>query len=186
MRAIVLGIVALAAVTTAADAKGWHTYRDPQGGWSISYPNGWRVDANHIYSALGPGKEIHGVAFVVPRSFVKGTNLGDDSYLAVETLPSAAACRASEFLDDTIDQPRLVAGSNGITWSVQDGADAGAGNVYEETVQAAIGSKPCIATRAWAHSANIANFDPGTVKAFDRRAFNSIMDRMRHSFRILR
>ena len=185
MRTLVLGVVALTLIATAAQAGGWHDYRDPQGRWSISYPEGWHVDTNHVYSALGPGKEIRGVAFIVPENFTKGTNLGDDSYLAVETLPSAAACTASAFLDDAIDQPRTIAGKHGITWSVQDGSDAGAGNIYEETVQAAVGSKPCIATRAFAHSANIGNFDPGTVKAFDRRAFNIIMDRMRHSFRLL-
>lgn len=186
MRATVLGIAVLTLTAAAAQAAGWHTYRDPQAGWSISYPDGWRVDTSYTYSALGPGKEIHGVAFVVPESFTKGTNLGDDSYLAVETLPSAGACTASEFLDDAIDRTRTVAGRHGITWSVQDGADAGAGNIYDETVQAAVGSKPCIATRAWAHSANIGNFDTGTVKAFDKRAFNIIMDRMRHSFRMPR
>jgi len=178
------GLMVLLAVSSA-HAGGWNTYTDPAGRWSIQYPDGWRVDTSHSYTALGPGKEIRGVAFVVPDSFTKGTNLGDDSYLAVETLPSAEDCTASAFLDDAIDPPHARAGSNGITWSVQDGSDAGAGNIYEETAWAATGSKPCIALRAFAHSANIGNFDPGTVKEFDRRAFNGILDRMRASFRLL-
>lgn len=185
---MIVSVAVLAAMTgaSAALASGWRTYTDPEGRWSIQYPAGWRVDTAHVYSALGPGKEIHGVAFVVPENFTRGTNLRDDSYLAIETLPAAQNCAPGEFLDNAIDRPRTKFGNNGIAWSIQDGADAGAGNFYEETVQAAVGSKPCIATRAFAHSTNVANYDPGTVKAFDRRAFNIIMDRMRSSFRFLR
>ena len=122
---------------------------------------------------------------MVPKNFTAGTNLSDSSYLAVEILPSATQCSAAAFLDDAIDKPRMVTGAHGITWSVQDGSDAGAGNIYEETVQAVIGARPCIATRAFAHSTNIGNYDPGTVKPFDRAAFNATIDRMRRSFRLL-
>ncbi|HSC60887.1 MAG TPA: hypothetical protein VLC29_06615, partial [Rhizomicrobium sp.] len=94
-------------------------------------------------------------------------------------------CAAAPFLDDAIDQPRIKSNGHGIQWSVLDGADQGAGNIYEETVQAAIGTDPCIATRAFAHSTNIGNYDPGTVKAFNRAAFNRTIDKMRASFRLL-
>jgi hypothetical protein len=171
--------------SSAAQASGWHVYRDKQTGFSISYPDGWRVDGDHVYSALGPGKEIHGVAFKVRKNFTTGTNLSDDSYLAVEILPGVKQCSAGLFLDDAIDKPRIKSGNNGLQWEVLDGADQGAGNIYEETVQAVAGSQPCIATRAFAHSSNIGNYDPGTVKAFNRAAFNRTIDRMRRSFRLL-
>src|SRR5512142_3272881 len=87
----------------AAQASGWHSYRNPQMGFSISYPDGWRVDSNHVYTALGPGKDIHGVAFKVRKSFTTGTNLSDDSYFAVEILPDVKQCSAALFLDDAID-----------------------------------------------------------------------------------
>ena len=104
---------------------------------------------------------------------------------AVEVLPGVTPCTAEPFLDDAIDKPRIKSNNNGIQWSVLDGADQGAGNSYEETVQAAIGSQPCIATRAFVHSTNIGNYDPGTVKPFNRAKLNAIIDRMRHSFRFL-
>lgn len=167
-----------------AHAGSWHTYRDAQAGYSISYPDGWRVDRQHVYTALGPGKEIHGTAFHIKPSIAAGTNLSDDSYLAVEVLPNVRRCTAEPFLDDAIDKPRIKSNNNGIQWSVLDGADQGAGNVYEETVQAAIGTQPCLATRAFVHSTNIGNYDPGAVKSFDRAKLNAIIDRMRHSFRI--
>ena len=174
----------LMASSGAQGSGAWHTYRDTKLGFSMSYPDGWRVDPNHVYSALGPGKEIHGVAFMVSPKLTAGTNLSDDSYLAVEVLPDARTCSAAPFLDDAIDQPRVKTSSSGMKWSVQDGADQGAGNIYEETVQAAIGTHPCLSTRAFAHSTNIGNYDPGTVKAFDRAGFNRIIDKMRESFRI--
>lgn len=169
----------------AAQASGWHVYRDRQMGFSISYPDGWRVDRQHVYSALGPGKEIRGVAFHIDPSIATGTNLSDESYLAVEVLPNVQPCAAEPFLDDAIDKPRIKSNNNGIQWSVLDGADQGAGNIYEETVQAAIGSQPCIATRAFVHSTNIGNYDPGSVKAFNRGKLNAVIDKMRHSFRLL-
>ncbi|HSM96824.1 MAG TPA: hypothetical protein VLT91_12320 [Rhizomicrobium sp.] len=176
---------ALLTVAQSACATGaWHTYRDTKLGFSISYPDGWRLDPDHVYGALGPGKEIHGVAFVVDPKFTAGTNLSDDSYLAVEVLPDARTCTASLFLDDAIDKPRVKTSASGMTWSVQDGVDQGAGNAYDETVQAAIGTQPCLATRAMAHSTNIGNYDPGTVREFNRAAFNRTIDRMRESFRI--
>ncbi|MBS0272915.1 MAG: hypothetical protein JSR55_00620 [Proteobacteria bacterium] len=172
-------------VPLAAQASGWHSYRNAQMGFAMSNPDGWRVDTSHIYTAMGPGKDIHGVAFKVRKSFTTGTNLSDDSYFAVEILPGVEQCRAALFLDDAIGKPRIESGNNGLQWEVLDGADQGAGNSYEETVQAVIGSQPCIATRAFAHSTNIDNYDPGTVKAFNRRAFNATIDKMRRSFRLL-
>lgn len=170
---------------SGAQAGGWHTYRDVQAGYSISYPDGWRVDTHHVYTAMGPGKEIHGTAFQIEPGIAAGTNLSDDSYFAVEVLPGVTPCTAEPFLDEAIDKPRIKSNNNGIQWSVLDGADQGAGNSYEETVQAAIGSQPCIATRAVVHSTNIGNYDPGTVKPFNRAKLNAIIDRMRHSFRFL-
>lgn len=143
------------------------------------------MDTHHVYTAMGPGKEIHGTAFQIEPGIAAGTNLSDNSYFAVEVLPGVTPCTAEPFLDDAIDKPRIKSNNNGIQWSVLDGADQGAGNSYEETVQAAIGSQPCIATRAFVHSTNIGNYDPGTVKPFNRAKLNAIIDRMRHSFRFL-
>ena len=83
-------------LASSAQAAGWHTYRDPQMGFAISYPDGWRVDTAHTYTALGPGKDIHGVAFKVSKRFTTGTNLSDDSYLAVEVLPGVKDCTAAD------------------------------------------------------------------------------------------
>ncbi len=109
-----IAIVAFFALLCANDharaAAGWNVYRNAHDGYAISYPPGWRIDTGHVYSALGPGKEIRGVAFMVPKNFTAGTNLSDSSwYLAVEILRSATARSAQpRSLDDAIDKPRMV------------------------------------------------------------------------------
>jgi len=183
MRALRFAIPLLL-LASAAQANGWQFYRDPAGLFSLAYPSGWILDTHHVYDALGPGKAIRGVAFKVDPAFAKGTNLSSDSYFALEVMPGPGPCRPDRFMDDAIDKIRSRQGHHGITWLVLDGADAGAGNVYEQTVQTAEGARPCIATRAFAHSTNIGNYDPGTVKPFDRAQFNRTIDRMRNSIRI--
>jgi hypothetical protein len=184
LRQLYLATTAMVLACSGAQASGWHIYRDPNGLFSVAYPPGWTVDTHHAYTALGPGKEINGVAFRVNPDFTAGTNLSTDSYFAVEVLDAAKHCTPDLFLDDAIDKTHTKQGRHGITWLVLDGADAGAGNSYEETVQAAAGSRPCIATRAFAHATNIGNYDPGTVNEFNRAAFNRTIDAMRASIRI--
>ena len=182
---VVLAVaVALAGCSKSATANGWPRYRDPHGNFSISYPPGWKIDAKHDHQALGPDKDIYGVAFTVAPERAAGTNLSDDSYLAIETLPNAPRCVASLFLDNAAGPEMPENGKTGIAWSVARGADAGAGNFYDETVYAALGSKPCIAIRYFVHSTNIGNYDPGTVKAFDEKALTATFDEMRNSFRL--
>jgi hypothetical protein len=180
-------ILASAAFLAACDAApaGWLNYADSKVGFSIYYPDGWMLDAQHDYQALGPGKDIHGVAFTVPAALAKGTNLSTDSYVAVESLPSSGGCTADRFLDDAAATPHTIA-QNGLTFSVADGQDAGAGNAYEEHIYATQSANACIAIRYFIHSANIANFDPGTVKAFDHAGLIATMDKMRASFRLTR
>jgi hypothetical protein len=154
---------------------GWTRYS--QAGFSIAAPSTFTPDPTHDYQALGPGKDIKGFALTIPASLAKGTNLGSDSYIAVETLPGTAPCTAAAFLDSPTAAPTVT--TNGITYSVATGNDAGAGNFYDETVYAVQGSSPCIGVRYFIHSLNIGNFDPGTVKAFDRGALIAQFDAIR-------
>ena len=154
---------------------GWTRYS--QAGFSISAPSGFTPDPGHDYQALGPGKDIKGFALTIPASLTKGTNLGADSYIAVETLPGAAPCTAAAFLDSPAAATEVT--TNGITYSVATANDAGAGNFYDETVYAVQRSTPCLAVRSFIHSTNIGNYDPGTVKAFDRAALIAQFDAIR-------
>jgi hypothetical protein len=156
---------------------GWRTFGDAKLRFSIAYPSGWIVDAHYVYPERLNGTELHGVSFTVPERFGAGTNLAADTHLAVESMPGAAHCDASLFLDSPQDE--LTENDGGHSWSVATGGDAGAGNFYEETVYALTDSAPCLAVRYFIHYTNVANYEPGTIKEFDRRALVTMFDRIR-------
>jgi hypothetical protein len=150
-------------------------YRANALGFTIAYSPRWTVDAHYTRDASPP---VKGVSFTVPTAFVTGTNLGSDTRLSVEHV--AGACSAARFLDAAEDQRNVT--EDGRTFSVASEDDAGAGNRYEETVYALAKGKTCFAIHTFIHYSAIQNYDPGTVKAFDRGAVTSIFDVMRHSF----
>ena len=164
----------------STDPAGWMRY--DSAGFSIAAPPGWTPDVSHVYQALGPGKDIHGIAFTIPASMAAGTNLSTETYLAVETLPGQAACTAAAFLSDSTPAPAVTSG--GVSYSVATSSQGAAGNQYDETVYAARGTTPCIAVRAFIHSTNIGNYDPGTIKAFDRTALVAQFDAIRATLKI--
>ncbi|MEP2120256.1 hypothetical protein, partial [Bauldia litoralis] len=67
----------------------------------------------------------------------------------------------------------------GTDYSVASLSDAGAGNLYDETVYALVGTSPCLAVRTFIHSTNLANYDPGTITAFDEGALTAQFDAIR-------
>lgn len=178
--------VALAVASSSAlaaddgDPSSWPVFTSTTMGFSISHPKGWSVDPDYTYTGLGPDKTIGGVSFTIPAALAKGTNLSPDSHLSVETLAAAKKCTAAAFLPDGIEPPKTVE-EDGTSWSVATMQDAGAGNFYDETVYAIPGTSPCIAVRYSIHSTNIANYDPGTIKEFDRDALVATFDEMRLS-----
>lgn len=164
-------------IRVAADPGGLtQVFADAARGFSLRYPAGYSVDTAYRYQALGPGHEISGVAFTVPASAARGTNLSADSRLSVETLDQGD-CRAGRFLAPGTQDSAVTAG--GTTWSVARTTDAGAGNRYEETVYAIPGSRPCRAVRYFLHWTVVENYPPGTVREFDRAAVLDRMDAIR-------
>jgi hypothetical protein len=184
--ALLLAAASLACCGAGTTASAWPLFHNARLGYAISYPPSWRVDTTHDYQALGPGKDIYGTAFIVSPSTAFGTNLSNDSYLAVESLPGTASCTADKFLDDADQAGMHTETDGGITWSVEHGTDAGAGNFYDETVYAVQGPQSCLAIRYFIHSTNIANYPPGTITEFDKTQLLTTFDKMRASFRLTR
>jgi hypothetical protein len=182
-RVAILTAAAMLALAAGADAgMARRTYHDPRGMFIVSYPPGWKVDTDYVFAGFGPDHEIHGVAFFVPDSLTTGTNLSPSlTGVSIETLPAKGSCNAARFLPDPAE-PRTLKNA-GRTWSTANMQDAGAGNFYDFAVFALPGRKPCIAVRYTIHSTNIGNYDPGTVKPFDRvsliRSFAAIRQSLR-------
>lgn len=159
----------------------WNTYQNAELGFSLLYPASFTLDEAHIYEALGPGKEIRGVAFTVPESLTRGTNLSKDTYVSVETLGGVSPCSALPFIGTTRTESEVTEG--GTAYFLARGSDAGAGNLYEEYVYAIKDSAPCTAFRYFIHSTNIANYDKGTAIEFDKGSLISAFDTVRQSYK---
>ncbi|MEJ0025265.1 MAG: hypothetical protein WDN01_04470 [Rhizomicrobium sp.] len=171
-----LALAALLAGTAAAPAAPTRHFTEPTLGYAIAYPANWTIDTHYVFDALGPGRDIKGVAFQIPASLAAGTNLGGDTRLSVESLPGRD-CAPAQFVDPAENVHTLHA--DGRVYDVATSADAGAGNRYETTVFVLEGTSPCLAVRYFIHYSAIENFDPGTVKPFDRATLTAAFDRIR-------
>ncbi len=155
------------------------TYSNGTEGFSIRLPEGFTVD-EHFVHQITPQKNIAGVKFTIPQDLSKGTNLSNDSYISVETIPNVQDCSANLFLDGA-HNAEGVTDSNGVKYSLTSSSGAGAGNRYDETVYALAGTNPCIAVRYLIHYGVIENYPEGTVKEFDKQALVTQFDQIRRT-----
>ncbi len=165
-----------------APLSGMILYHDAKMHFAIAYPPHWTVNPSFTDDTLGPGKEVHGVAFTVSPARTEGTNLSSDTSLSILSLPGA--CDASRFLSNP--QGAKTVTEAGRAYSYATGSDAAMGNRYEETVYALTGTQPCLAIRYFIHYTAIENYDSGAVKAFDRDTLIKTFGRMRRSLAVMK
>ncbi len=160
-------------------------YSNSEYGFSIRYPENFKVEENYIYGNLGPNKEIYGIKFVIDPSIATGTNLATNSYLSVEEVPETNTCDASIFLDLPKSRPAISIEEGGTTYSYASTTGAGAGNRYEEQVYALGGTNPCIAVRYYIHTTAIENYPEGTVRPYNRSEILAIFDSIRQTLNLV-
>ena len=166
-------------IVASAAPTGWVATLNSQFAFTLSHPAGYIVKDPFTYQALGPGKDIAGIAFVVPKEAVAGTNLSADSFVSVERIPNAPTCTAALFLPDVKAVANVA--DNGTDYSVATSSGAGAGNFYNEVVYAIPGTNPCTAVRYLIHSTNIANYPAGAVTEFNQDAVLQEFDAIRRT-----
>lgn len=154
-------------------------YKNDTKGFSIRYPNDFTLDEKYLYQALGPGKDIGGVRFIIPQSLSKGTNLGSDSYVSVEQIPRTQICTAEKFTYQGVKSKQVV--DNGQIYSYASSTDAGLGNRYEESIYAIPGTNPCVAIRYFVHYSVFENYPVGMVREFDRQSILKQFDKIRRT-----
>ncbi len=151
--------------------------------FSVVYPAEFSVSDSYVYDKVNPKKPIYGVKFSIPVAMATGTNLSSfDTGISVEQLPRAKNCTGDIYLAADVKPTSIT--ENGVEYSVATSSEAAAGNVYEEAVYALVGSAPCTALRYFIHSTAIGNYDPATIREYDRGALLGEFDKIRHSLRI--
>lgn len=158
-----------------------NAYLDSIIGFTIRYPKDYSVDPDYKYLGLGPGKEISGVKFIIPKNLADGTNLSSfDTGVSVETLSNVSKCHAALFLNVHTDDLKTVS-DNGQDYSFVSSIEGAAGNIYEEQVWAFPRGNYCIALRYLIHSTNIQNYTEGQISEFDRAILLEQFDKIRYS-----
>lgn len=159
-----------------------NVYHDGHNGYTIRYADDWTIDSAYIYRLRGPNEVAPaGVKFRIPAAMATGTNLSSfDTGISVETASTtneASVCSANDFAGQTVTATTTTI--NGVEYSRAETGGAGAGNFYEEHIFALPYSRPCTAVRYFIHSTNIANYEPGTIKEFDKTALLKQLDAIR-------
>jgi hypothetical protein len=149
--------------------------------FSVEYPLDFAADPTYFYDQF-EGKPIDGVKFAIPGSMATGTNLSADSYVSVEQLPRAINCTGAIYVVPNVRNSDMS--DQGVSYSVASTTEAAAGNRYEEQVWAIKGSEPCTAVRYFIHTTELANYEPGTVQAYDRAALLAAFDSIRRSVQL--
>ena len=173
-------------VTAAADPGGLpQVYHDGQRGFTVRYPADFVLNADYEYQALGPGKGIKGVKFVIPAKTAEGKNLSSfDTGVSVEALSGVKDCQAGLFLSGGTEMPVKTVTENGTDYSFATSTEGAAGNRYEESVWTLPGAEPCLAVRYLIHSTVLENYPPGTVTAFDHDALVGLFDKIRRTLTV--
>lgn len=171
-----------APMLSATSTQDWKTFSNA--GFSIKYPKDFTVNTNYKNETNGPGQVQTGVSFTIPATLAAGTNLSKDSLISVEENSKVTVCEAKSFIDAGLlesDSQQTVL-LNGGQYTVVTTGDAGAGNFYEQYI-IAIPGPACRVVRMLIHSTNIGNYDPGTIKEFDKSALLSIYETMAASYK---
>ena len=165
------------------------TYRNQEFGFEVDYPEGFIPDETHRYERL-ENQPLLGVAFKMPASYGRGTNLSSDSYIAFERQDDGEnkTCIASDFLTPDAKQSSGWETISGRTYSYFSTLGAGAGNLYDETVYTTnIDDTSCLIARLFLHSSNIGilrETNPD-VKEYDKDALSRIFEAMIESVRFI-
>ncbi|MEI8061669.1 MAG: hypothetical protein WCG97_00025 [bacterium] len=148
---------------------------------SLTVPEGYTVVKNYQYQALGPGKDINGIKYIIPASMATGTNLATDTYISLEQIPMTASttCSASLFTFQHVKPISRV--DLGIKYSFASSSDAAAGNRYEESIYATPVNAMCVAVRYFIHYGSFSNYPKGVVKEFDKKALITAFDQIRRT-----
>jgi hypothetical protein len=105
--------------------------------------------------------------FLINPDFYTRTNLYEAEVVYGETVDNEnnATCIQPVSPFETMSGQETI---NGFQFTVSEGADAGAGNLYDRLYYRTVYDNSCYEFILYLHSGNIYNYEPGTVVEFDR------------------
>ncbi len=114
------------------------------------------------------------------EAFFTRTNLSEAFFLlGLEPFAQADTCLEAPASVMPAHEPRDEWVVNGVTYRHGYGSEGAAGNLYEAEVFRTFVNHQCVTVYFFIHSANIGNFDPGTVSEYDAQA---VMDEFKRLF----
>ncbi len=183
-RALCCGVLPalLTAMPAAAQDASWHSYSDAAHNFSISYPDGWKVDPNFAdkgYRFLqgDPDDVRYGIGLSPTVDLAPGTDLESGSLvLAIQFARPGDLCKASAFLaDPSPDYATQVAEDT----PEQARTLAEPGDLYAvEHIVHIVSHAPCFALQIYLVTAQSHPRDPHPKPAFDRQALFALLSRI--------
>jgi hypothetical protein len=164
-------------------SNNWKTYSNETNKYQVGYPDDviQHITATES-SLLNPNKTVQREKFTVLPTFTKGTNLSADSGLIIEVYSGAYLCQA-DYLPEGFENAQ-TATIKGKQYVVAKSDGAGAGNRYEQTLYRYAEGNICYSLLLNTHTTNIGNYPAGTVQAYDKAKFESIIYKMLDTFKV--
>jgi hypothetical protein len=159
-----------APLSTPEGPVGWLTYTDTYAGFSIQYP----PDGTLFLEAMTR----------IDLPIAPDTNLGE-KYLQIAYGSLASPCLSSlgaGWAPGTIPQTPVT--FNGIEFIQEEGADAGAGNIYKWTAYSVSNGSVCISLEFILHATNPSMYDVPPAE-FDPAAESAVFEQMMDTFQWL-
>jgi hypothetical protein len=155
---------------------------------SFVYENKYRNASFSYNDMFAPAFFPNGQVFKIQPEFVlqfidtqayTNTNLIEAYFLFGSSTDAQAVATCTE--PASLAGPETVVGEatiNGVSFTKSEGSGVGAGNIYEQTYYRAAHNGTCYEITYFIHYGNIGNYDPGTVKEFDRAALIQKFDQI--------
>ena len=183
---LVLHAVSAAAVAMATSTR-WQTHSDPEYGFRIDYPADMKFYSGHpdyketqlSYIPICDRATV--ACFEYSGHEYDGTNFeaAGVSVNVLRDLRTEEDCNKI----DLASHPTKVETIHGVKFHYAIAGEAGLGNVKGGPTYRAFHENVCFEVSLAVAEAGIGDFDPGTVKAFDSKKIDRVLDEMVHTFR---
>ena len=173
----------------AQTQRGGHTYRNPDYGFTISYPpsikpvNSARGENTGGYARVCDDTTI--ACFAYTGQAYKGTNF-EGAGIAINILREANAQQCNNIATAAYPQPTPRSESiHGTLFRVGDTGEGGMSHEQSITAYRTVYQNVCFEIRTQINTVSLGAYDPGTLKPFHPARLNALLRDMAHTFRFV-